>query len=154
MGARGPVGKRENELARPRSRRGSDEQEVTSGTMRPVIWPEPDPEWHPIALMLWEGALNSGQADFYQQSDVAYLYNVCEELSTYKLTSSWIDKETGETRTKRSGQMFQSIMSAMQALLLTEGDRRRVRIELQKPVEAKPDLKVVGMEQYRNITDG
>lgn len=150
----GPVRKRESELARPRARRGGDEPEVSHGILRPVIWPEPDPAWHEIAKMVWHAAQDSGQADFYQQSDIAYLYNVCEELSTYKTSSQWIDKESGEIRTKRSGQMFQSIMSAMTSLLLTEGDRRRVRIELQKPPEVKPDLKVVAMSDYGDIAGG
>lgn len=42
---------------------------MTKGQSRPATIPQPDPDWHPIALMLWNAALESGQADFYESSD-------------------------------------------------------------------------------------
>lgn len=138
MGARGPVPNREADLARPRSRKGSDQQPVTKGQMRSVRWKQADPEWHQIAKDVYNGCKNSGQADFYQQSDIALLYSLCDDLSYYKSSS------------KRSGQMLQSIYSAMERLLVAEGDRRRVRIELHAPEQQTESAAVLAIADYKN----
>ena len=149
MGARGPIPNRSENLARPRERKGSDEQEVKRGEMRPVVIPEPDPEWHSIALMVWESLSTSGQADFYQQSDWAYAYNLCEELTVYK-TNAVTDKETGEILYyKRSPEMFKGLLSGLSALLMTEGDRRRVRVELTAPEPEEQPAAVLAIADYR-----
>lgn len=128
--------RRENDLARPRERKGKDQVAVTKGESRPVKIPRADPEWHPIATMLWNSLKVSGQADFYEQSDWAFAYSLCEDLSLYKKPS--VSKD-GEEYFKRSGQMLQTIYSAMERLLVTEGDRRRVRIELHEPEQNTED---------------
>lgn len=119
MGARGPIPQREEELARPRKRKGGDVVKVTKGRLRPVTIPEPDEDWHPIALRLWRALETSGQADYYQDSDWAYAYSLCEDISWYK------------RGVKRSGQMLVALYGAMERLLITEGDRRRHRLELE-----------------------
>lgn len=147
MGARGPVPNRSEDLARPRSRRGGDQQDVTRGVLRPVVIPEPDENWHPIARMLWDSLAASGQSDFYQQSDWAMAYSLCEDLSRYK--EPLVNRD-GEEYFKRSGQMLQTIYSAMQDLLVTEGTRRRVRLELTAPEPEKDPASVAVMDDYRN----
>lgn len=147
MGARGPVPNASEDLARPRERKGGDQQPITKGDRRPVVIPEPGEDWHPIATMLWDAMALSGQADLYQQSDWAYAYNLCEELSVYKKPS--VDRNGVEYH-KRSGQMFQAINTAMERLLLTEGDRRRVRVELTEPETGDEDAATVAvMDDYR-----
>lgn len=121
MGQRGPVPNRSDDLARPRERKGGDNTAVTKGSSRPATIPQANEGWHPIALMLWNSTLESGQTDFYESSDYAFLYSVCEDLSYYKNAPNG----------KRSGQMLVAIYGAFERLLLTEGDRRRVRLELQ-----------------------
>lgn len=142
----GPVPNRSEDLARPRSRKGGNQQEVTKGIARPVEIPEPDPEWHPIAAMLWDALTRSGQADFYQQSDWAFAYSLCEDLSLYK--SPLVSKDGVEYH-KRSGQMLQTIYSAMERLLVTEGDRRRVRIELDAPPVDEGSAELYAIAEYR-----
>lgn len=139
MGARGPVPNREEDLARPRSRKGSDEQSVTKGEMKPVKVPSADRDWHPIARRLWDSLKTSGQADFYQNSDWAFAYSLCEDLSYYKKSG------------KRSGQMLQTIYSAFERLLVAEGDRRRVRIELTEPVPEQDSAAVVAIADYKKV---
>ncbi len=117
----GPPPNREQNLARPRSRKGKEIRPVTKGTLRDVQSIEPDPDWHPIARMIWDSLWTSGQADFYQNSDLAFAYSLCEDLSVYK------------SQTKRSSMFAGVIYSAMTTLLMTEGDRRRVRLELTAP---------------------
>ncbi|MEX1655528.1 hypothetical protein ABZ960_20465 [Streptomyces pseudovenezuelae] len=137
MGARGPVPNREDDLARPRSRKGSEEQETKKGQMRPVRVPRADPDWHPIAKQLYDSLKKSGQADFYQQSDWALAFALCDDLSHYKKSG------------KRSAQMAQTLYSALGNLLVTEGDRRRVRIELQEPEEETTSASVLAIANYR-----
>ena len=137
---------RSENLARPRERKGKDQVPVTNGVARPVYWPEIPADWHDIATMVWDAARNSGQADFYQQSDIAILYSLCEDLSHYKKPFTTKD---GIEYDKRSGQMLQTIMSSLASLLLTEGDRRRLRIELQAPPDDKPAASVAVMDDYR-----
>jgi hypothetical protein len=115
--------------------------------LREVTIPEPDPEWHPIARMIWDGLTTSGQADFFQNSDWAFAYSVCEDLSLYKKPQR--NRETGEDYFKRSGQMLQTIYSALERLLVSEGDRRRVRIELSAPEPTGPTRGVTAIEDYR-----
>ena len=147
MGARGPVPNRSEDLARPRERKGGDNTPITKGTLRPVVIPEADPEWHPIAKMLWESLQESGQADFYQQSDWAFAYSLMEDLTRYK--EPLVNQKTGEQYFKRSGQMLQTIYSAMERLLVTEGDRRRVRIELTEPETNDEDAAVLAIADYQ-----
>ena len=137
MGARGPVPNREEDLARPRSRKGSDQQPVTKGEMRPVKIPNADRDWHPIARRLWDSLKTSGQSDFYQNSDWAFAYSLCEDLSHYKKSG------------KRSGQMLQTIYSAFERLLVAEGDRRRVRIELNEPEDEQDSAAVLAIADYK-----
>ncbi|WNV90299.1 hypothetical protein [Umezawaea sp. Da 62-37] len=135
----GPVPDREDNLARPRERKGGDATPVTRGTLRPVTVPHPDKEWHPIALRLYRALRSSGQADFYQDSDWAFAYSLCEDLSYYKQAPSG----------KRSGQMLQTIYSTFERLLVTEGDRRRVRIELHEQEEESTPASVTAIASYR-----
>lgn len=147
MGQRGPIPNRSDDLARPRERKGSDQQSVTKGVARPATIPEADPEWHPIARMIWDAMLESGQSDFYQSTDWAVAYSLCEEISRYK--EPLVNSKTGELYYKRSGQMFQTINAAMGDLLLTEAHRRRVRIELEAPVEEETPAALVAIQDYR-----
>ena len=126
----GPIPNRSEDLARPRERRGGDNSSVTKGTALPVSIPEADPDWHPIAIRIYDSCRSSGQREYYQDSDWAILWSLCEDLSMYKKPSVSRD---GEEYHKRSGQMLQTIMASLSNLLVTEGDRRRVRIELQAP---------------------
>ena len=142
----GPVPNRESDLARPRQRKGKDQVAVTKGESRAVTIPRADPEWHPIALMLWNSLKKSGQADFYQQSDWAFAYSLCEDLSMYKKP---LVNRDGEEYHKRSGQMLQTIYSAMERLLVTEGDRRRVRIELHEPEPGEDLASVTAIDGAR-----
>lgn len=134
----GPIPKRSDQLSRERdANRRAGGGEITKGTMRPVKIPEADPDWHPAALMIWEAMALSGQADYYQQSDWAYAWSLCDDLSYYK------------ERGNRSGQMLASLLSGLDRLLLTEAERRRARIELQTPTPVAAAPSVAAMDDYR-----
>ena len=136
MGTRGPVPKR----TESRQRRNVSEVDVKRADgAEDVSQPSPDPDWHPIASRLWESLGRSGQSRFYEPSDWAVAYSLMDDLSYYKASS------------KRSGQMLATIMSAMSSLLVTEGDRRRVQIELARPNadDSEENTKVAVMDKWR-----
>lgn len=142
----GPVPNRSEDLARPRKRKGKDVVPVTKGQLRPVRIPAANKDWNPIAKRWYNSLKTSGQSDFYQNSDWAFAYSVADDLSYYK--EPLINKD-GEEYYKRSGQMLQSIYAAMTTLLVTEGDRRRVRIELSAPEEEGESAAVLAIADYR-----
>ena len=118
-----PIPNREADLSRPRSRRGKAAgASVVKGASRPPLEIEPDPEWHPSALLIWRAGLASGGADFYESSDLAMLHLACSA------TSHWFEQGG-----RKSPEMLRVIMQTLGVLLFSEGDRRRLRIELDKP---------------------
>lgn len=136
----GPIPNRSADLARPRERKGGKFKTdvVTKGTALPVVIPDIDPNWHPIAIQLWESMAVSGQSAYYQQSDWAMLYSLCDDLS-------YVKNQTY----KRSGQMLQVIYTTLSSLLVTEGDRRRLRIELEEPEEDQEEASVTAINKYK-----
>ena len=59
------IPKAEHELARPRARKGKDQQATLVGVRKSVTWNVPaDEDWHPIAIQIYESARSSGQADY------------------------------------------------------------------------------------------
>lgn len=127
MGRRGPLPKRSDE---PHTRGAGMDSPGKDGfihTVSPagnnVTVPEPDPDWHYIARYVWDAMLESGANRYYESTDWAVLFSICDDISYYKRTG------------KRSGQMLATINGMLTSLLLTEGDRRRVGIELQKTDE-------------------
>lgn len=149
----GPVPNREADLARPRDRKGRDAVPVTKGTLKPVKIPNADRSWHPIAKRLWDSLKTSGQSDFFQDSDWAFAFSLCDDLSYYKKPLTARD---GTEYIKRSPEMLKAIYSAMERLLVTEGDRRRVRIELTEPEPDTAPASVTAIADYREglgVTD-
>lgn len=135
MGTRGPMPKRSDS----RQRRNAPERDVVKAAGADAVkQPAASRDWHPIAKRLWKAMGQSGQARFYEPSDWAVAYSLMDDLSYYK------------NGAKRSGQMLQTIMSALTGLMLTEGDRRRLQIELSRPSAADDDdSKVVVMDKWR-----
>jgi hypothetical protein len=137
MGTRGPVGKRSEEQMGHRSK-----DEKASVTKAPgalaVVMPEPDPLWHPIATLWYEALGESGQSRFYEPSDWAAAQYAAEAMSRNLNTERF------------SAQLFTGIWSAMNDLLTTEGDRRRVRLELQRPSEKSDSAGVTVLDEYRS----
>lgn len=132
----GPVPNHSDDLSRPRSRRNPDNV-VTKGVRKPVVKPPGRDTWEPFVKEFYDSLGSSGQSDFYQESDWHYARLVCDQLDAHYVSGM------------RSGQMFQSIMAAMTSLLATEGERRRVKIELTEPKPTGPTAGVTAMEEAR-----
>lgn len=141
MGDRGPIGKRSEELMGHRSK-----EEKASVTKAPgaaeVPVPEPKDYWHPIAADWYRALGESGQSRFYEPSDWAAAQYAAEAMSR--------NLEQG----RFSAQMFAAVWSAMNDLLTTEGDRRRVRMELQRPSKNDGPAGVTVLDDYRASLGG
>lgn len=166
MGARGPVPARTSALSRERDADRGDRTPVTKGEMQPVqMWPA-DPEWDEITTRLYESYATSGQYYWAQQTDVARLYWLCDEINEYRRKGIVMEKdpetkrlvpkrdENGDYVTypnrKVSGQMFAALDSALGEMLFSEGSRRRARIELEPPKEDEDDAEVTYLSQVEN----
>lgn len=169
----GPIPNREADLTRPRERRGKSAgkaaKTATRGVLKPVHRPAPDPEWGKVAKMAYKALLTSGMADFYQDSDWATAWIVLSELDVYRTKGPIMVKDDvtgkmvqatdadGNPMTypthRPSGQMFQAIMAALATLGMTEGERRRMKIELSEPVPDGPSASVTAIAAYQKELD-
>ncbi len=132
MGARGPAPKREDQRRR-RNKTEPVDRAVSDGAVRgPDLVGQ-----HKAASKRWYEALRrSGQAQFFEPSDWAYAQDiVCTAIDAY------IEKP--------SAMMLQSLNSAMSSLLVTESDRRRLRVELERDEEPEEPAELVAIDQYR-----
>lgn len=144
----GPVPNRTSDLSRERDANRGDRMEVRTGQLRSTTIPEVNEDWHDIAKMVWEGCVTSGQADWYQNSDWALLYSLCDDLSRYKQPA--YVKEDGTEVYKPNGQILATIYSSLSDLLVSEGARRRLRVELTAPEPGGPSEADGVMAGYRS----
>lgn len=157
MGTRGPVPKRSDQ--RRRRNPNADGLEVTH---LPAALHVPKPaapkHWHPIAKRLLKGLKDSGQSALYEPSDWAVAYLLCEaisrELNPQPIVVTGPD---GKVQVKKltmpvKGTSLNAYLKALSALMATEGDRRRLRIELERPKPGEPEEEadVLGLDSYRD----
>jgi hypothetical protein len=137
---RGPVPKRSDE------RRRRNNSKVDTGPNQVGALGPPCPEWVTGLAGRWYDSLRtSGQAVFYVDSDWAVALIVCKAIMVFEA--------------KASAFMFGQITSAMGSLGATEGDRRRLRIELERvtvdedeiAAAAAMDAYLLRLEDYRNL---
>lgn len=131
----GPPPKKSSE----RRRRNKTETPVsTIKTSGSVAAPAEDQSWHPIAKRWWRSLKASPQHAYYQASDWA---------------AAWLTAET-MTRMLRaerlSAQLMTQVWSMMGDLLTTEGQRRRLRIEIERELPGA-DASVTSMDAYRDV---
>jgi hypothetical protein len=118
MGTRGPVPKRSSE----RVRRNKDETPVEKVTaIGTVVAPKlglDDP--HPLIVDFYEALAGSAQAKYYEPSDWQFA----------RFTLHFADKLVKSG--KPSSQMLAAVNTALTDLLVSEGARRRVRMEVER----------------------
>lgn len=112
---------------------------------RHVEVPAASPDWHTVARDWYESLAASGQSRFYEPSDWMVAYYVAEAMT-----------RNLKQNTKFSAVLFSSVMSAMTELMVTEGARRRLRLELERnPVtDEDEDASVTALAQYRSRLGG
>lgn len=135
MGLAGPVPKRSDQKL------GHHKPvDVTKAPAGPrAAPPQPDPRWHFIAARFYTSLMTSGQSQFYEASDWATAYYIAEAM------------HRGLNPGKFSAVLFAAVMTAMGSLGVTEGDRRRMGLELQRNPEhdADEDASVLALAGYR-----
>lgn len=156
-GAGGPVPKRSSQ----RRRTNSPETETVVVASAEVVQPEPDEKWHPAAAQWYRALAESGQATFYEPSDWATAWLIAESISRdLKPQVVGVNDETGEpvfAVIPMKGANLSAYLKAMTALLVTEGDRRRARLELER---SQPDVQddkpagVTALDEYRSRLSG
>ena len=135
-GAGGPPPKRDAE------RRRSNDPALGPATVADgaadVVVPDADPDWHPVARMWFESLAGSGQSVFYEPSDWATAYVVAESISREFggqpiVVGSGKDATVEMHNLPPKGASLAAWLKAMTSLMVTEGDRRRLRLELARP---------------------
>lgn len=110
-----PVPKRDSQVRR----RNKDRQQAEKGTLAvEVEQPEPREGLHPQAASWYRSLATSGQAEFYADSDWQVALLCAEAIHLFM--------ETGRAT------LLAEVTRMRSQLLDTEGDRRRVRLELER----------------------
>jgi hypothetical protein len=137
----GPVPKR----SEVRRRQNKPTTPVSKAPASPMVRkPPPLATWHPIAVRWFEALGASGQAVFFEPSDWAHATFVADAMS--RLCNQG----------RYSAQLFTAIDSASARLLVTEGDRRRLRVELQREpaADVDEDAAVAMLDDWRDRLGG
>lgn len=136
-------------------------QEVTKApTPGKVTAPRPDPKWHPVAKRLYLSLAKSGQSAFYTESDYGTAYLLAESISRELNPQPFPMKGPGgETFYEMvslppKGASLAAWLKGLTSLMATEGDRRRARLELERPVPEEAKADVSELAQYRNRIPG
>lgn len=99
--------------------------------------PEPPPELTGLARTWYESLRTSGQSIYYADSDWASALIVARAIERFD------DRPTAH--------MLTAILSGLGSLAATEGDRRRLRIELERApeVDADEEAAVAEIDEWR-----
>lgn len=120
MGERGPVPKRSTQ----RRRANKPEIPVATAEASPSREiPAADPGWHQLAADMYNSLERSGQSAFFEPSDWQSARLAAEATSRLLYSERF------------SAVLLAAVDSMWSKLLMTEADRRRLRIELEKPKE-------------------
>lgn len=142
-GRGGPVPKRAAQRHGHRTKAELEQVQRAPGASV-VDRPAADPGWHEIARDWYESLAGSGQSAFYEPSDWATARYVAEAMSRNLAAGRF------------SAQLFAAVLSGATSLLVTEGDRRRLRIELERAgaVDADEEAAVTALDEYRRRLTG
>jgi len=137
MGSRGPVPKRSDQ----RRRTNQDEGPITKGRAAAgTAIPAASASWHPLAKKYFNALKLSGETQYFEPSDWAHAV-VSMEILSRMLESS-----------RLSAQLYAAWTADTARLLVTEGDRRRMRLELEREKPEDPDAEagVAQMDAWRD----
>lgn len=153
MGTRGPTPKRSTQ--RRRTNKPAAPVVKAPGAIEVQV-PAADRSWHVVARRWYESLALSGQSAFYEPSDWATARIIAESMSR-ELKPQFVgltdDGEAQFATLPLKGASLAAYLKAMSALLVTEGDRRRASLELQRPApagEAAGTNAVSQLDEYRN----
>lgn len=159
-GAGGPPPKRSDQRRRRNAPAAGEPESAPGGE---VVVPDADPGWHPVALRWFESLKSSGQSRFYESSDWGLAFLLAESMSR-ELNDQPIVVGKGPDATVEmhkvppKGASLAAWLKGMTALLVSEGDRRRAALELQRPQPeprgGEEDGSVTILDSWRTRTEG
>lgn len=131
----GPVPKRSDQ----RRRQNKVDIDRAPVTVTPGVKRGPDaPEWlNGLGLTWYDSLRTSGQSEFYADSDWASALIVARAIEKFD--------------ERPTAHMLTAILSGCGSLAATEGDRRRLRIELERTMtgDADEDAAVIALDEYQ-----
>lgn len=135
MGTRGPAPKRTDQ----RRRANKPEIPVASAPASgKAEMPPPDDGWHPLARDMYASLKDSGQSAFFEPSDWQAARLAAEATSRLLYSDRF------------SAVLLAAVNSMWSGLLMTEADRRRLRIELEKPkADTAAAAAVTDLDKFR-----
>lgn len=135
----GPVPKREDQRRR-RNKNPDGLDTVSAPGAAKVKVPQVSPSWHPLMKDWFRSLKDSGQSQFYEPSD----------WQTARLMAQIMSDELNSGEPVKAA-VLAEFNRAAGALMTTEGERRRLRVELNAPAKVQEDGdKVVSiMDRYR-----
>ncbi|AHJ86370.1 terminase small subunit [Mycobacterium phage 40AC] len=127
MGARGPVGKRDEERVRRNVNENPTETVQVIGTVKiPELGDVSHlGETHPLITEMYESIRQSAAVKYYEPTDWQFARMTLFMLNQELIAAQHNGKPVGAMKLTAINQM-------LSALLLTEGDRRRVRLEVER----------------------
>lgn len=139
----GPIPKRSDQRRRRNKPPGPDLVKPQGGVS--VRVPRVSSSWHPLMKDWFRSLKDSGQAAFYEPSD----------WQTARLLAEVLSQELNRGEPLRAA-MLAEFNRAAASLMTTEGERRRLRIELQREMETdvEVDATVSMMDRYREKLTG
>ena len=143
MGKSGVIPKRRDQLRRTNKEAYQGLEKLDATDQGKVYQPEASDRGHPLAKDLWRAMGDSAQSIFYEPSDWALAAVLMDDLSHYLRSKS------------RPGIKLSAIINALTPLLLTEGERRRVRLEIERGNDepGHDDPTVAIMANYRKLAE-
>lgn len=135
----GPVPKRSNQRHHQGAEYGDRIEMKKAPGRGPGKLPRVSPGWHPLMKDWFRSLKESGQSQFYEASD----------WQTARLLAEIMSQELNSDEPVKAS-MLAEFNRAAASLMTTEGERRRLRVELQAPQDGHDDGKVVSiMDRYR-----
>ena len=127
MGTRGPIPERSEHRLRTNQDEGPIETVPVIGTVKPPKLGDISyaGETHPLVEDMWNSMIESAQSKFFEPSDWQYARLTLFALNQELIASRHAGKPMGSMKLAALNQM-------MTSLLMTEGERRRVRIEIER----------------------
>ncbi|MGL4300279.1 MAG: hypothetical protein ACRCW4_14520 [Candidatus Neomicrothrix subdominans] len=103
--------------------------------------PAADDGWHPVARIWYDSLGRSGQSQFYTSSDWATAYLLAESMSRELHPQPIVvgrgpDAVIEMHAVPPKGASLAAWLKGMAALMTTEGERRRARLELERAAGA------------------
>lgn len=127
---------------------------VETGEAIPAEPLPPDPNWHPVAALWFNALAGSGQAVWYQASDWAAAYVLAETMSREfhpqpMAVGKGSDAHVEMVTLPAKSASIAAWLKGMTALLATEGDRRRMALELKRAAVSEGDGDVEWIDDAR-----